>query len=147
VTNILPTVPGSLLRIAVVLFGTACALDALAADYRFGYPNRYYPDGYYGLRNGLGLRQDMKHIDDQMRQQQWQLEEQTRQQQEQTRLLRQQQSAQQRLTATQACYYRSDGGLDLCDRLFDAASEKHTACIETVKEINPGCATPLQPSR
>ena len=77
---------------------------------------------------------------DQMQRQQRQLDAQTRLQEEQTRLLRQQQSAQQQVTARQACYYRYDGGLDLCDRLFDAASRKHAACVETVIEMNPGCA-------
>lgn len=146
--NILPTVVPSLSGTAVILFCAACVLDAQATDYRFGYPNRlYYPDGYYGPGSSLGLRQDMKHLDDQMRRQQRQLEEQARQQQEQTQLLRQQQSSQQRLTAMQACYYRFNGGLDLCDRLFDVASEEHTACIIKVNELNPGCATPLPLSR
>jgi hypothetical protein len=82
----------------------------------------------------------MNRLSDQMKRQQRQLDQQVRQQQEQTRLLRQQQSAQQQLTATQACYYRFNGGLDLCDRLFDATSKKHAACVETAVEINPGCA-------
>lgn len=143
VKNRVATARPSLSATAIVLFCTLCVLNVQAADYRFGNPNRlYYPDGYYGPGSNFELRQDMKHLDDQMRRQQRQLQEQARQQQEQTQLLRQQQSAQQRLTAMQACYYRLNGGLDLCERLFDAASEENAACIETVNELNPGCATP-----
>jgi len=130
--------------IIAVLAYAACGSNVQAGDYRFGYPDRhYYPNGYYGLHDSFRLRQDMKHLDDQMQRQQWQLEEQVRQQQEQTRLLRQQQSAQQQLTAMQACYYRFNGGLDLCERLFDAASNKRAECVETAKEINPGCTTDI----
>jgi uncharacterized protein HemX len=127
--------------IAVILLCAACITGTQAADYRFGYPNRhYYPNDIDGLHDNFGLRQDMNRLSDQMQRQQRQLQEQVRQQQEQTRLLRQQQSAQQQLTAMQACYYRFNGGLDLCDRLFDAASKKHAACVETAVEMNPGCA-------
>ena len=82
----------------------------------------------------------MDHLGDQMKRQQRQLDEQIRQQQEQTRLLKQQQSGQLRITGRQACYYRTEGGLDLCDRLFGATSTKNAACVETVKEMNSGCA-------
>ena len=127
-----------------ILFYAAYLPPAQAADYRFGYSNRfYYPNGYYGLHDGFGLRQDMRRLDDQIQQQQLQLEQQLRQQQEQTRLLRQQQSSQQQITGMQACYYRFNGGLDVCDSLFDAAPDRHAACVEKVKEINPGCATDI----
>lgn len=127
-----------------VLLCAACIKGAQAGDYRFGYPDRYYyPNSYYGLRDNFGIQQDMNRLGDQMKRQQRQLDEQVREQQEQSRLLRQQQSARQRLTAMQACHYRFNGGLDLCDRLFDAATKKHAACVDTAKEINPGCAVDI----
>ena len=127
--------------IVVILICVAAVEQAQAGDYRYGYSNRhYYPNDFYGLHDNFGLRQDMHRLSDQMQRQQRQLQEQVRQQKEQTRLLRQQQSAQLQVTGMQACYYRFNGGLDLCDRLFDAASKKHTACVETAVEMNPGCA-------
>ena len=112
-----------------------------AVDPGFGYSNSYYaPYGGVGFYDNFRLRREMDRVDDQMKRQQRQLDEQIRLQQEQTRLLRQQQATQQRFTARQACYYRYEGGLDLCDRLFDKASKKHAACVEAVVEINPGCA-------
>ena len=111
--------------VSAMLVCAACITTAQAVDYRFGYSNSYnYPYGRYGARENFRLQREINHMDDQMRRQQRTLDEQTRLQQEQTRLLRQQQSAQQRVTARQACYYRYDGGLDLCDRLFDATSKK-----------------------
>jgi len=137
----LQTLPRRLGGIVVILLCAAGITEAQAADYRFGSPNRhYYPDDSYGLRDNSGLRRDMNRLSDQMQRQQRQLREQVRQQEEQTRLLRQQQSAQLQVTGMQACYYRFNGGLDLCDRLFDAASRKHATCVETAVEMNPGCA-------
>lgn len=129
--------------VAALLY-VGCFSNTQAADYRLGYPDRYfYPNAYYGLQNSFGLRRDMMRLDDQIQQQQWQLDEQTRQQQDQTRLIRQQQSTQQRVTAMQACYYRFNGGLDLCDRLFAKESEKHASCVEKVEELNSGCASDM----
>jgi hypothetical protein len=137
----LQTLSGLFGGIIVILFCAACIKEVRAADYRFGDPNRhYYPNDIDRLHDNSGLRRDMNRLSDQMQRQQRQLQQQVRQQQEQTRLLRQQQSAQQQLTAMQACYYRFNGGLDLCDRLFDATSKKHAACVQTAVEINPGCA-------
>lgn len=120
---------------ALLLQG-ACIFDIQAGDYRFGYPSRYfYPNDY------LGFRQDMNELDERMRYQQRIIEEQAQQQQEQTRLLRQQQTTQHQITAMQACYYRFNGGLDLCDGLFDASSRGHVACVEKAVELNPGCAS------
>jgi hypothetical protein len=114
---------------------------AQAGDPRFGYSSSYYaPYGGFGVYDNFRLRREMDRVDDQMKRQQRQLDEQTRLQQEQNRLLRQQQATQQQITARQACYYRYEGGLDLCDRLFDATSKKHTACVEAAVELNPGCA-------
>ena len=139
--NMRQTLPGSLGGISAMLVCAACMPTVQAADYRFGYSDSYYyPYGRYGTHDNFRLRREMKHMGDQMQRQQRKLNEQTRLQQEQTRLLRQQQSAQQQVTARQACYYRYDGGLDLCDRLFDATAKKHAACVAAAAEINPGCA-------
>lgn len=127
--------------ISAMLVCVACIPTAQAKDYRFGYSNSYhYPYGSYGIHENFRLQREMNHMGDEMRRQQRKLDGQTRLQQEQIHLLRQQRSAQQRVTARQACYYRYDGGLDLCDSLFAATSKKHAACVETVAEINPGCA-------
>ena len=77
----------------------------------------------------------------QMQHQQKKLDEQVRLQKEQTRLLREQQSAQHRVTAMQACYYRFDAGLDLCEDLFDRKSTEYAACRKKVVEKNPGCTS------
>ena len=127
--------------ISAMLVCVACIPTAQAKDYRFGYSNSYhYPYGSYGIHENFRLQREMNQMGDEMRRQQRKLDGQTRLQQEQIHLLRQQQSAQQRVTARQACYYRYDGGLDLCDSLFTMTSKKHAACVETVAEINPGCA-------
>ena len=112
--------------------------EVKAADYRFGYSNSHYYR--YGVHENFRLRREIDNLSDQMKRQQRRLDEQTRQQQEQTRLLQQQQSEQLQITGKQACYYRTNGGLDLCDRLFGATSTKHSACVETVREMNSGCA-------
>lgn len=129
----------------------AAGLPAVeAADPGFGYASGYYhPYGSHGVYDNFRLRREIDRVGEQIQRQQRQLDAQTRLQQEQSRLLRQQQAAQQQVTARQACYYRYDGGLDLCDRLFDAASKKHRTCLETVAEINPGCAeeTVRRPTR
>ena len=133
------------LGVASALLVCAASMTTVqAADYRFGYSNSYnYPYGNYGVHENFRLQRELNQMDEQMRRQQRKLDQQTRLQQEQTRLLRQQKSAQQRVTARQACYYRYDGGLDLCDRLFDATTKKHAACVETVVEMNPGCAAEI----
>ena len=127
--------------IVAITLCAACTSGAQAEDYRYGYPYRhYYPYDSYGLYDDFGLRQDINRLGKQMKHQQRVLREQVRQQDEQTRLLRQQQSAQDRVTAMQACYYRFNGSLDLCEALFDAASKEYAACVEKVVEMNPGCA-------
>lgn len=142
--NLLQTAHWCLKSTFIMLLLAAGIASAQAGDYRFGYSSNYhYPYSGYGIHDSLRLRQEMKHIGEQMQRQQRQLDEQFRQQQEQTLLLRQQQSTQQQVTAMQACYYRFNGGLDLCDRLFEPKSAKHAACAETVVEMNPGCAADL----
>lgn len=139
--NVQHKAPRLLGGIVVFLLCAGCISGALARDYRSAYPNRYpYLYDNYGFHNNLGLRQDMSRLSEQMQSQQRQLQEQVRQQQEQTRLLRQQQSSQHQITAMQACYYRFNGGLDLCEQLFDVSSKKYAACVEKVVEMNPGCA-------
>jgi len=130
--------------IVPVLLCTGCISGAYASDFRWGFSDRYYyPNDNFGIRDNFRLHRDMDRLNDQIQRQQWQLDDQTRQQREQTRLLRQQQSAQLQVTARQACYYRFNGGLDLCERLFAAASEEHARCYEEVVEMNPGCAGDL----
>ena len=127
--------------IGLLLGCVALLSDAQALDYRFGYHNSYrYPYSGFGTHENLRLRREVYDLGDKVQRQQRQLDEQIRLQQEQNRVLRQQRSTGQQFTARQACYYRFDGGLDLCDRLFDGKSKKHAACVDTVKEINPGCA-------
>jgi hypothetical protein len=146
--NTLRTLPRIVGGVGVVLLCAAYITVTQAADYRYGYPDKhYFPNDTDGLHDNFRLRRDMNRLNDQMQRQQRQLQEQVRQQQEQTRLLRQQQSAQQQLTAMQACYYRFNGGLDLCDRLFDVASKEHAACVETAVEMNPGCAEDISRGR
>ncbi len=124
--------------VVALLLQVTTVFDVQAWDYRFGYPGTYlYPNDYFGFR------QDINELEEKMRYQQRVIEEQTQQQQEQTRLLRQQQTAQHQITAMQACYYRFNGGLDVCDSLFDASSREHAACIEKAVELNPGCATDI----
>jgi hypothetical protein len=123
--------------VALLLLGV-CISDVQAWDYRFGYPGIYFhPNDYFGFR------QDINELEEKMRYQQRVIEEQTQQQQEQTRLLRQQQTTRHQITAMQACYYRFNGGLDLCDSLFDALSREHAACVAKAVELNPGCATDI----
>ncbi len=124
--------------IGKMLILAAFVQAAEAADYRFGYSNSYYYP--YGVHENFRLRREIDHLGEQMKRQQRQLDEQMRHQVEQTRLLKQQQSEQLRITGRQACYYRTNGSLDLCDRLFSGTSTKHAACVKTVKEMNSGCA-------
>ena len=132
------TPPRYLGRIGTMLLVAAFLQGAEATHHSFGYSNsHYYP---YGLHENFRLRREIDHLGNQVTRQQRRLNEQNRLQREQTRLLRQQRSKQLQTTGRQACYYRLDGGLDLCDRLFGAASTKHAACVETAKEINSGCA-------
>lgn len=138
---IFKTVPRELGALVAVLACTAQAPAAQAADYGFAYRDGCcYPYGGYGLYRDPGLRDDMNRMTDQLQRQQRQLDEQTRQQQDQARLLREQQSRQLQLTGMQACYYRFNGALDLCDRLFDNATGDHATCVEAAVELNPGCA-------
>lgn len=134
----MPRLPGG---IVAVLLCVACTSGAQAENYRYGYPYRHhYPYDNYEFHDKYRLRQDMNRLREQMQRQQKQLKEQVRLQQEQTRLLRQGQSAQHQATAMQACYYRFNAGLDLCEDLFDAASAEYAACRAKVVEKNPGCA-------
>ncbi len=126
--------------IAAVLLCALCVWDARAGGYWY---RDYYPYDAQEYHERQRLRQDMRRLREDMRRQHRRLEEQARLQQEQTRLLRQQQSAQQRIMAMQACYYRFDAGLELCEDLFDSASSEYAACSEKVVEKNPGCAGDL----
>jgi hypothetical protein len=123
---------------AVLLFISWCSV-VLAQDYRYRYPY-YYDYGQPYVGRDLLLQQDVTRLREDMRRQQRQIEEQTRLQEEQTRLLRQQGSTQHRVTAMQACYYRYDAGLDLCEDLFDKTSAEYAACLEKVVASNPACA-------
>ena len=128
--------------VVALLLQVTSVFDVHAGDYRFGYPGTYlYPNDYFGFR------QDINELEEKMRYQQRVIKEQTQQQQEQTRLLRQQQTAQHQITAMQACYYRFNGGLDVCDSLFDGLSREHAACVAKAGELNPGCATDIAGSR
>ncbi len=122
--------------IALVLAAWACG--ASAAGYYYG--PRY---GYDYQDDAPAVRQDLDRLRRQMQQQQRQNEEQLRLQEEQLRLLQQQQSVQQRITAMQACYYRFNAGLDLCEDLFEAESPQHAVCVYKVMEHNPACAQDL----
>ena len=138
------TAPRRWARIGAALVFAACVPVTQAGGYGSGYSDGYYsPHDAYGFHENYRLRREMNDLNDQVRRQQRLLDEQVRQQKQQTQLLRQQKSAIRRDTARQACYYRLEGGLDLCDRLFDAASQEHAACVETVEEMNPGCAADL----
>lgn len=142
--DLLPTLRRLLSGIGAMLLGAAYLPAVQAADPRLHYAGSYYyPYGGQAIYDNFRLRREMDRVGDQIQRQQRQLDEQTRLQQEQSRLLRQQQAAQQQVTARQACYYRYDGGLDLCDRLFEAGSRRHGACVETVAEMNPGCAAEI----
>jgi hypothetical protein len=129
--------------ILLALLCAFCASTALAQDYWYRYPHEY-GNPYFG--RDLLLQQDMIRLREDMRRQQRQIEEQTRLQEEQTRLLRQQGSIQHRVTGMQACYYRFDAGLDLCEDLFDQASAEYAACLEKVVENNPACAPDISRS-
>lgn len=135
------TCPRYLGRISTMFFVSAFLQGAEATHHKFGYSNSYYYP--YGFHENFRLRREIDHLGIQMKRQQRRLNEQNRQQREQTRLLRQQQSKQLQTTGRQACYYRLDGGLDLCDRLFGTASTERAACVITAKEINSGCADDL----
>lgn len=117
----------------------------LAQDYWYRYPY-YYDYGQPYVGRDLLLQQDVTRLREDMRRQQRQIEEQTRLQEEQTRLLRQQGSTQHRVSAMQACYYRYDAGLDLCEDLFDKASAEYAACLEKVVASNPACAPDINRS-
>ena len=126
-----------------LLLCTLWGSTALAQDYWYRYSHDYgYP--YFG--RDLMLQQDMTRMRKDMRRQQRQIKEQTRLQEEQTRLLRQQGASQHRVTAMQACYYRYDAGMDLCEDLFDKGSAENAACLEKVVEKNPACAPDISRS-
>lgn len=138
------TVPLCPLCSGVALLALAWFSPAQSSDYRSGYAGSYYyPYSGYQAHENLRLRREMDDLGQQVQRQQRLLDEQVRQQQEQTRLLRQQQTARWRMTARQACYYRTEGGLELCDSLFDADPDRHATCVATVKQLNPGCAEDL----
>ncbi len=126
--------------IALTLFCFAFVPTSTAERYVPIYPYGYYPYDSFGYSNNFGLRQDVNRLNKQLQQQQRKLREQNRQQEEQTRLLRQQQASQQQFTAMQACYYRYQGGLDICENLFDAESREYSACFKKAIELNPGCS-------
>ena len=123
---------------AAILISVACCSGAQGGGYRHGYSY-----GYYYPNDRFEIHQDMKRLRTQMRSQQRQLEEQADLQQQQIRLMRQQQSAQRRVTSRQACFYRFDAGMDLCEDLFDAASPELTVCRDRVVKKNSGCASDI----
>jgi len=123
--------------VIALLICTPWGSTALAQDYWYRYPHDY---GYRDFGRDIRLQQDMTRMRKDMRRQQRQIKEQTRLQEEQTRLLRQQGASQHRVTAMQACYYRYDAGMDLCEDLFDKGSAENAACLEKVVEKNPACA-------
>jgi len=125
------------LRAAALALATWAS--SVSADGYYYWP-RY---GYDYLDDAPAVRQDLDRLRRQMQQQQRQNEQQLRLQEEQLRLLRQQQSVEQRVIAMQACYYRFNAGLDLCEALFEAASPEHAACVDKVVELNPACADDL----
>ena len=54
--------------------------------------------------------------------------------------LRNQANASYQVSATQACYYRTVGGMELCEDLFESDSADSARCEALVKERNPGCS-------
>ena len=53
--------------------------------------------------------------------------------------LRQQAFTNQQVSATQACYYRTTGGFELCADLFTEKSLEREQCEALVIRRNPGC--------
>ena len=121
-----------------LLFSAACSMHATGGDLRYSHPHRHYfrYDGY-------DVRRDIKRLRRQIRSQQRQLKEQADLQQEQNRILRKQDSELRQITQRQACYYRYDAGIDLCEDLFEPSSTELAACRKRVAQKNPGCAADI----
>ncbi len=131
-------------RLAICLVGTLCCLEVRADA--FGYSGHAYPYSRISPDYPPGLHQEVDRLREQMRRQERQLAEQARMQREQARLMRNQSVRRQQVSAMQACYYRLDAGLDLCDDLFAARSQEHTACHAKVTQKNPACARDVRQS-
>jgi len=127
------------------LVGALCCLEVQAEAFGYSRDGYFYSPFYPDHRPGL--QQEIDRLRGQMRRQERQLAEYARLQREQSRLLRQQTMQRQQVSAMQACYYRFDAGLDLCDDLFAEASPELVACHEKVAQKNPACAQDVRPSR
>lgn len=133
--------PGTPRLIAVLIFASLLAGPGVATHaeerrhFRYDYP---YPSLFPEDRQEL--RNDMGRLRRQLQRQERQLEQQYQLQQEQYRLMRREASADRRVSAIQACYYRLQAGLELCDDLFDTVSAEIAACRKLVVEKNPACA-------
>lgn len=124
--------------IAFVLFGLSVPPCVAWGD-RFTMP-WYGPYGYYGVvpyRNDDAL--ELARIRRELREQRRVDAQRARRQDQQIELLRQQTMSDHQISATQACYYRSTGGFELCADLFERDSEAFADCEALVIQRNPSC--------
>ena len=128
----------SVATVVALLVSASCSEHAIGEGIRYSYPY-----GYYHRYDGYDVRRDVKRLRTQIRSQQRQLKEQADLQQEQSRIMRQQDALQRQVTQRQACYYRYDAGIDLCEDLFEPYSTELAACRNKVAQKNPGCAADI----
>ena len=129
------------MRVLVIVASLAISTLAFGHDYyrgyafgRYGYP---YGDPYiYSPRT----ERELARIREELRTQRLQAGARGRERDAEINTLRGQANASHQISAAQACYYRTVGGLELCDDLFEADSDDYSRCETLVEERNPGCA-------
>ena len=129
------------MRILIVIASLVVSTVAFGRDYYRGYavgPYGYpYGDPYFvSPRTEL----ELSRIRQELRLQRLQESARSRERDAQINALRGQANASYQVSAMQACYYRTVGGMELCEDLFEAGSTDYARCEVLVKERNPGCS-------
>ena len=129
------------MRILVVIASLVVCTVAFGRDYYRGYA--FGPYGYpYGDPYFVSPRTELElsRIREELRVQRLQAVVRGRERAAQINALRGQANASYQVSAGQACYYRTVGGMELCDDLFEAGSTDYARCEGLVQERNPGCS-------
>lgn len=129
------------MRILLVIATLVVSTVAVGRDYYRGHaygPYNYpYGDPYFVSPH---TARELSRIREELRAQRFRAVARGREQDAQINALRSQANASYQVSASQACYYRTVGGMELCEDLFETDSTDYARCAGLVKDRNPGCS-------
>lgn len=110
-----------------------------AGFHHYAYPGYGYRYPRYGYFYDPYFNSELSRTRDQLRVERLHQLNQAEQFNQQMTQLRSQVDYGHQVSAEQACYYRTTGGFEACEDMFDADSDQRQQCEESVRLRNPGC--------